>query len=244
MNRFWNWLEKAWNWLCRLPWREIFARLPLPMLALAASYGVYSYALLFVPEWVAIIQAAAFEATYIGLAVTRGLDTQQRQKATLISITAVVVSVVYNSLAGLFHRQPDLLQNADRLLNSGLAFLHGAPLAIVAYYVADLLLHSEKQKETLQNLTPVTVTPVREPQPPVTLTDGAADSGGSQEEAKEIVVAMVAAGATSQRRKAIATLLQQGVQPNQSQLAREWQVSRATIANDIKAVQDGYIPVS
>jgi hypothetical protein len=161
------WLEKFWNWLCHLPWREILARLPLPMLALAASYGVYSYALLFVPEWVAVIQAAAFEATYIGLAVTRGLNPQQRQKATLISVTAVVVSVVYNSLAGMFHRQPELLQNADRLLNSGLAFLHGAPLAIVAYYVSDLLLHSEKQPETAK---PETVPPAKQAKP-VTLTE-------------------------------------------------------------------------
>ncbi|MFN8504459.1 hypothetical protein [Kouleothrix sp.] len=30
-------------------WRGVLARLPLPMLALAASYGVYSFAALFVP---------------------------------------------------------------------------------------------------------------------------------------------------------------------------------------------------
>jgi len=45
-------------------WRGILARLPLPMLALAASYGVYEFARLFVPMWVALVQAAAFELTY------------------------------------------------------------------------------------------------------------------------------------------------------------------------------------
>jgi hypothetical protein len=92
-----------------IDWRGVLARLPLPMLALAASYGVYSFARLFVPDPVAIIQAAAFELTYIGLAVTRTLDRAQRKRATLISVGAVVASIVYNTLAGWFHRQPELL---------------------------------------------------------------------------------------------------------------------------------------
>src|SRR5258708_523954 len=87
-------------------WREGLARLPLPMLALSASYGVYSYALLFVPDWVAVCQAAAFELTYIGLAVTKGLTSQEQKRATSISVGAVIVSILYNSLAGLFHRNP------------------------------------------------------------------------------------------------------------------------------------------
>ena len=42
-----------WIWQAgqrgRVPWRTVLAVLPLPMLALAASYGVYSFSLLFVP---------------------------------------------------------------------------------------------------------------------------------------------------------------------------------------------------
>lgn len=130
----------------RIPWRTVFAVLPLPMLALAASYGVYSYALLFVPAWVAVVQAAAFELTYIGLAVLLGLDERQRTRAGLISGGAVVVSILYNSLAGLFHRQPALLGPtgeawAGILRDVLLSVAHGLPLALVAYYVADLLLH-------------------------------------------------------------------------------------------------------
>jgi len=126
-----------------IDWRGLLARLPLPMLALAASYGVYSFARLFVPDVVAAIQAAAFELTYIGLAVTRTLDRAQRRRATLISVGAVVASIVYNTLAGWFHRQPELLSQGDAISWLMFAILHGAPLAWVAYLVADLLLHSE-----------------------------------------------------------------------------------------------------
>lgn len=126
-----------------IPWRGILARLPLPMLALAASYGVYRFALLFVPEWVAIVQAAAFETTYIGLAVTRGLDPAGRKRATAISLGAVVASIIYNTLAGWFHAQPDVLASAGRIAWLCLAVLHGAPLAWVAFLVANLLLHRQ-----------------------------------------------------------------------------------------------------
>jgi len=125
-----------------IDWRGLLARLPLPMLALAASYGVYSFALLFVPPWVAVVQAAAFELTYVGLAVTQGLNESQRKRATGISIGAVVTSIIYNTLAGWFHAQPQLLVDTTAEAWLCLAVLHGAPLAWVAYLVADLLLHT------------------------------------------------------------------------------------------------------
>jgi hypothetical protein len=124
-----------------LNWRGILARLPLPMLALAASYGVYEFARLFVPMWVALVQAAAFELTYIGLAVVQ-VSADQRRRARLISIGAVVVSVLYNTLSGLFHRRPEVLVDLPLAADVALALLHGAPLAWVAFLVADLLLHA------------------------------------------------------------------------------------------------------
>lgn len=130
--------------MIRTYWRGFLARLPLPMLALAASYGVYSFARLFVPLWVAVIQAAAFEIVYIGLAVQPGLDEKARRRATAISVGAVVVSILYNTLAGLFHRNPDWLVAMPWYAEAGLAVLHGAPLAWVAYLVSDLLLHQEQ----------------------------------------------------------------------------------------------------
>jgi hypothetical protein len=122
-------------------WRGLLAALPLPMLALAASYGVYQYALLFVPAWVAITQASAFEATYLGLAALTLVSADQRRRAGRISVGAVIVSILYNSLAGLFHRQPGLLVGMPLWGDVILATLHGAPLAWVAYLVSDLLLH-------------------------------------------------------------------------------------------------------
>ena len=121
-------------------WRAILATLPLPMLALAASYGVYEYSRLFVPAWVALAQAAAFELTYVGLSVVQ-VQHDQRHRARLISLGAVVVSVSYNTLAGLFHREPMLLEAAPLWANVVLSLLHGAPLAWLAFLVADLLLH-------------------------------------------------------------------------------------------------------
>lgn len=134
----------------KLEW--LLPRLPLPMLALAASYGVYQFALLFVPGWVAVVQASAFELTYVGLATIKARGDMQRRKAIAISLGAVVVSVLYNWLAGFFHRNPETLIGLDLWQEAGLAFLHGAPLAIVAYLVADLLLHNN-----LQDAAPVQV---------------------------------------------------------------------------------------
>lgn len=131
----------------------LFARAPLPMLALAASYGVYQFNLLFTPAWVALISAAAFELTYVALAFTPTDDTK---RATYVSIAAVVVSVLYNVLAALFVRRPDLLIGTPWYGDVLLAALHGAPLAIMAYNVAALLMHSRDSSHT---------TPLSEPTP-------------------------------------------------------------------------------
>lgn len=121
-------------------WRAVLARLPLPMLALAASYGVYSFNALFVPVWVALVSAAAFELTYVALAA---VQTPDRRRAAAIAVAAVVVSILYNTLAGLFHIRPALLTGRPLWADVVLAVLHGLPLAVVAYNVAALLLHAE-----------------------------------------------------------------------------------------------------
>jgi hypothetical protein len=63
------------------------------------------------------------------------------------------VSVLYNTLAGLFHRQPDILLESSLVMNAVLAVLHGAPLAWVAYNVADLLLHTSQPQHDMQQPT-------------------------------------------------------------------------------------------
>lgn len=129
------------TWLKR-NWRGLLARAPLPTLALAASWGVGSFAALFVPPLIAVIQAAAFELTYIGLAIVDVPERDRRRRATKISLSAVAVSVVYNSAAGYFHRNPAALTGLSFAEELALAVAHGAPLAIVAYLVADLLFHT------------------------------------------------------------------------------------------------------
>lgn len=141
------------NWL-RVHWRRILAIAPLPALGLAASYGVYRFALLFVPGWVAVVQAASFELTYIGLAVVDGLTAPQRRRAQWIGVGAVAVSVLYNSLDGLFHRRPQLLAEMPLGGEVALAVLHGLPLAVVAYLVSNLLLHAASVSESQKQAEP------------------------------------------------------------------------------------------
>lgn len=125
-----------WNW------RSVLAVLPLPTLALAASYGVWSFNSLYLPMWAAVVSAASFELVYLGLAVAH-LSEPQRVRAKKISYGAVGVSVVYNTLAGLAHRQPQYFTDLQWYSEALLAIVHGAPLAIVAYLVSDLLIHRE-----------------------------------------------------------------------------------------------------
>ena len=141
--------------------RWALARLPLPMLALAASYGVFSFSLLFVPAWIAFVQAGAFECVYVGLAVTLNLDANTRRRATTISVGAVVASIIYNTLSAWFYRQPQLLEQASAIAWLALSLLHGAPLAWVAYLVSDLLLHSATPAPAPQEATVVQLTTAR-----------------------------------------------------------------------------------
>lgn len=125
----------------KLNWLAI---LPLPLLGLAASFGVFSYACLFCPNYVAFIVASAFEFVYIGLAVQSGLNEKQRKSANMISVSAMLVSVLYNSAAGMFHRRPELLETSGIGFDLFLSLLHGLPIPVLAWAVADLLLHQKR----------------------------------------------------------------------------------------------------
>lgn len=124
-------------------WRWWLGRLPLPMLALAASHGVYSFGTLYMPWYFALISALAFELTYVGLAVAELATDTERIRARNISIGAVVVSILYNAVAAYFHRNPSALIDMRWYAEAAMAVLHAAPLATVAYLVASLLLHSD-----------------------------------------------------------------------------------------------------
>lgn len=120
-------------------------RRALPYLALvalgsSASWGVYTFALLFSPPVVAAATGVAFELTYIGLSAVDLTDEQSRRKARVVSRWAVFTSVVFNVLAGYLHRQG---LGVFSPVEAGLALLHGVPLAFLAYSVGELLLHNK-----------------------------------------------------------------------------------------------------
>jgi len=123
-----------------IDWRSWIGRGALPLLALSAAWGVYQYNLLFVPWWVAACSALAFEAVYVALAIA---PTANDRRALAVALAAVGVSVAYNTLSALFHRRPELLDAPPIWADVALAALHGVPLAMVAYNVAALLLHSQ-----------------------------------------------------------------------------------------------------
>lgn len=114
------------------------ATMPLAMLGLAASFGVYHFAQNFVPMPFAVAEAAAFEITYISLARLRFLSTGQRQQAERVAMGAVFVSVVYNSLSAWSYINPGLFDGLDWPVQLVLSVTHGLPIAILAYQVSRL----------------------------------------------------------------------------------------------------------
>lgn len=115
--------------------------LPLPMYGLAASYGVYYFAALEVPNFVAIAEAAAFELTFIGLATIQNLSENQKKQASLVSIAAVAVSLIYNALTYAHLMDKEIFDNLSTFFFWALAFIHGAPLPVLGYFVANLIFH-------------------------------------------------------------------------------------------------------
>jgi hypothetical protein len=187
----------------------LFARLPLPMLALAASYGVYQYNLLFTPAWVALVSAAAFELTYVALAFTPTDDTR---RATYVSIAAVVVSVLYNVLAALFVRRPEMLIGTPWYGDVLLAALHGAPLAIMAYNVAALLLHSQRSATLSTLLSELPPTPHQAQQVTVNVLSDSGVTLSKSERVKRLALSAGVSETTMWRRVKVQPELLEGVE--------------------------------
>ena len=125
----------------RIPWRMMIARSALPLLALSASYGVYEFAQLFVPTWVAVVSAAAFEITCLGLALM-DLAESERRRANLIAVVAVVVSATTNWVAGYLYFSAHSTLNLAPWQIGLLSLLHSAPIALLFYALSNLLIHS------------------------------------------------------------------------------------------------------
>lgn len=113
---------------------------PLPMLGLAAAHGVYSFSTMFGSglsgEIFAWITAAAFEATYIGLSLTQFKTPEQKHLAKKTALGAVAVSAIFNSLSGVYVYEQSWI----------LSLVHGVPLALIGYLVAELRFQTNKSK--------------------------------------------------------------------------------------------------
>lgn len=129
--------------------------LALIALGLSASYGVFQFSLLYVPVAMAYVTAAAFELTYIGLAVVPLSDKESKGKAVWVAQAAVLVSVAYNVISGFMHRNPTIPTTyGGWIVEMALSMIHGLPLASVGYYLSTLILHttqaeSSESKETV-----------------------------------------------------------------------------------------------
>lgn len=120
--------------------------LPIALLALSASYGIYSFSLLFVPWYIAGITALAFELTYCTLVF---IDSA---KVKPVSIMAVIVSVLWNvghSMFVLYPASVEMIYNS-LLLSFVISVIHGLPLATLAYLVAEVSLHTSESGNTSQ----------------------------------------------------------------------------------------------
>ena len=120
---------------------QILPVLPIPMLGLAASYGVYFFSRVFVPDPVAIIEAMAFELVYIGLATMDDLDDSKKKEALIVSIGAVIVSIVYNTLAGALEVNKDLFSELTTGWFWMIAVIHAVPVPVLAFLMSRLKFH-------------------------------------------------------------------------------------------------------
>lgn len=141
----------------RLPWRAVLAMLPTPMLGFASSYGVYAFNTHFAPAWVAIVMAAAYEVTYVGIAAFANLSSSQVGKGNKIARDAAVISFLQNALAGLVYIQPSVRGYETwpaawpLLVNAPLAGLHAAQVWI-AYRAANFTLHQSQTPARIVNV--------------------------------------------------------------------------------------------
>lgn len=147
-----------------IPWRIVLAMLPTPMLGFASSYGVYAFNSYFVPGWVAIAMAAAYELTYVGLASYTALNEKQKEIGLKISYDAAMISFMQNGLVGLAHIQPSVMGYSKwsaawpLVINVPLACLHAMQVWI-AYRTANFTLHGVESSENVVNVDKIDMLP-------------------------------------------------------------------------------------
>lgn len=122
-------------------WRRRFlALLSVPLLAVPSAVGVYAF-LATESGWLAAgLAAAGFEVLYIGVNVLVITTPDLRRYARNVSLAAVIVAVLMNSLAHYATNVPRAYTGAlFQPLTAVLALIASAPLAGLAYAVSVLL---------------------------------------------------------------------------------------------------------
>lgn len=124
-------------------WGKIVPMAAMLTLSFGASVGVYVIMRQFAGPIVSAINASSFELTYLGLALADKNTAKARQLATNVSIGAVIVSILMNVSAGLLIKYPALAGSTNIAWVIYLAVLHGVPLALLAYFMAALIIHKD-----------------------------------------------------------------------------------------------------
>lgn len=120
-------------------------RLSIFALGARASWGVFYFAHLLDPLPVAILEAFSLEFIYIGISLTP-LDKIGGKRAGLIAFFALVVSILYNVLASAQMEHPGIFEDLTGPRFWLMAFLHGSPMAILAFIVMRFLFNHIKIK--------------------------------------------------------------------------------------------------
>lgn len=143
-----------------VPFRRVLAMAPTPMLGFASSYGVFAYNQLLTPSWVAVIMAAAYEVTYVGIAAYTALSNDQLGRGQRIAKIAASISFLQNAIAAMFYIMPEIVGYRGHgvwtfVVNLCFAFLHAAQVW-VAYLAANYTLHDQsstiEQPATVNNV--------------------------------------------------------------------------------------------
>ena len=130
--------------------RKALALASVPLLAVPSAIGVYTY---LAPQSGYIgagLAAAGFEVLYIGVNILIINTPELRRYARNVSLGAVIVAVLMNSLAHYASSVPGAYTGAAlAIVPAILAVIAGAPLAGLAYAVS-VLLHRLSEAEAPQ----------------------------------------------------------------------------------------------
>lgn len=119
-------------------------RIAIATLGARASWGVFIFARWVAPDAMAIVEACSLEATYIGLSFLK-LDHEGKRSALWIAAGALLVSVIYNTLAAGLLKNPHIFDGVNWWGFWGLCILHGPPMATLAFLIVRFVLQHQKK---------------------------------------------------------------------------------------------------